>query len=205
MIYVNTNGRHRWFKVSECLWASATSIRDRIALNDHYEGLKAFFVTVLGVPELNLAMVLDDLVEKGALRKPQQEVKDTIWVLNSFLSSQTPTSSPDRILRSCVFPVKDPNGQVALHTSETEFGIIDRQRLRELFTNAWLLDFTLEEVRLLRPFLRWTGLESRFLSCQVKEISQHTSGDPTLMLNRDRDISRKSGGLFRLNHQNPFQ
>ncbi|KEF63281.1 uncharacterized protein A1O9_01258 [Exophiala aquamarina CBS 119918] len=198
MIYVNTNGRHCWLKVSECLWASATSIRDRTALNDHYEGLEAFFVTLLGVPELSLDMVLDDLVEKGALRKPQQEIKDTMWVLNSFLSSQTPTSSPDRILRSRVFPVKDPNGQVTLHTAETEFGIIDRQRLGELFAKAWLLDFTLEEVRLLRPFLRWTGLESRFLSCQVKEISQHTGGDPTLIGNRDRDISRKSVGLYRI-------
>ncbi len=34
--------------------------RGKTTLNDHYENLKSFFVTFLGVPELDFNMVLDN-------------------------------------------------------------------------------------------------------------------------------------------------
>ena len=195
---MNVNGRHNWFKTSQCLWASATTIRGRATLNDHYEDSKDFFVTVLGVAELSLDMVLDELVEKGSRQAPVEEIKETLWALTSFLSTNTPVSSPRRILESRVFPVKYPNGQVVLRTSSVEFGIVDRRLLGDSFAGeANLLDFTLEEVRSLKPFFVWAGLEKRYLSNMVKEISQAEGGELVLIASRSRDIGRKASGLFR--------
>jgi len=192
------NRRHRWFKTSQCLWSSATTIRGRTTLNDHYEDLKDFFVTVLGVSELSLDMVLDELVEKGARQASVEEVKETLWALTSFLVSRTPSSSPRRINESRVFPVRYNNGQVVLQTSKVEFGIVDRQHLGDSFeSQAKLLAFNLEEVRFLKPFFAWTGLEKRYLSKMVKEISRTEGGEPVLITSRNRSIGQKASGLFR--------
>ncbi|EXJ63403.1 uncharacterized protein A1O5_11452 [Cladophialophora psammophila CBS 110553] len=199
LIYVNVSGRHKWCKISECLWASTTTIRGRTTLNDHYEDLKDFFVTVLGVSELSLDMVLDELIEKGARQASVKEVKDTLRTLALLLSSNTSVASSRRILNSRVFPVRYSNGKVALRTSTTDFGIVDRQRLGELFARkATLLDFSLDEVRQLKPFFAWSGLENRYLSNMVKEISRVDGGEPDLITDRDRDICWKAGGLFRI-------
>jgi len=193
------NGRHDWRRVSQCLWASATSIRGKTALNDLYADLKDFFVTSLGVAELNLTMVHDELIEKGAARQASvAEIKETLQAFTSLLPSENPPPSPKKILESRIFPVRYPNGQVELRTSRVEFAIVDRQRLGDAFSSkAQLLDFTLDEVRQLRPFLRWAGLERRYLSRTVKEISRVEGGDPTRILDQDRSVSRKAHGLFR--------
>ncbi|KIW90949.1 uncharacterized protein Z519_08732 [Cladophialophora bantiana CBS 173.52] len=153
LIYVNVSGCHKWCKIFEYLWASATTIRDRTTLNDHYEDLKDFFVTVLGVSELSFDMMLDELIEKGTRQASVKEVKETLWALTLLLSSNTSAASSRRIPDSRVFPVKYSNGQVALWTSTAHFGSVDRQRLGDSFAGkANLLDFSLDEVRLLKPF-----------------------------------------------------
>ena len=114
------------------------------------------------------------------------------------LASSTPTSSPRKIPESRVFPVKYADGQVALRTTKIKFGIVDRRHLGDSFAGkANLLDFSLEEVRLLKPFFAWTGLENRYLSKIVKEISQAEGGEPTLITSRNRSIGQKASGLFR--------
>ena len=192
------NGRHNWFKASQCLWSSATTIRGRTTLNDYYEDSKDFFVTILGVSELSLDMVLDELVEKSARQTPMEEIKETLWALTSFLVSNTPASSPSRILESRVFPVKYPNGQIVLRTANVEFGIVDRRLLGDSFAGkANLLDFSLEEVRFLKLFFAWTGLEKLYLSNMVKEISRAEGCEPVPVASRNRDIGQKAPGLFR--------
>lgn len=191
------NGQHGWYKVSECLWASATAIRGKITLNDHFEDLKDFFVAFLGVAELDFAMVLDKLVESTG-QASVAEIKDTLWVFNSLLLGQNPLQSPEQILESRIFPVRYPNGQVELRTSRIDFGIVDRQRFGNAFSNqAKLLDFSLDEVRRLKPFFQWAGLENRYLSSVVKEISRLQGGDPTPISTQDRDVSRRARSLFR--------
>jgi hypothetical protein len=181
------------------LWASATTIRGRITLNDHYEDLEDFFVKVLGVSELSFDMVLDDLIEKGASQASVEEIKETLWILTSLLSFSAPTSSSsERLLKSRVFPVKYPNGQVLLRASNVDFGIVDRQRLGVAFAGkANLLDFRLEEARLLKPLFTWLGLERRYLSNMIKEISRLDGDKPVPISSRDRDIGRKAPALFR--------
>lgn len=186
--------------MSQCLWASATTISGRTILNDHYADLEDFFVSVLQVSELDVDMVLNDLIEKSTGQAPIGDVKDTLLLLTSFLQFEPQAPSPKGLLKCRIFPVRYPDGQVRLENSSTQFGIIDRQRLGDYFAGkAQLLDFDLNEVRLLKPFFSWAGLEHRYLSSSsmVKEISQHIGGDPKPITAQDRDISQKASGLFR--------
>ncbi|RMZ78170.1 hypothetical protein DV738_g4087, partial [Chaetothyriales sp. CBS 135597] len=200
LIYADVNGGHKWCNISQCLWASATTIRGRTSLNDLYKDLKDFFVNVLGVSELSLDMMLDELIEKGNNKQASvTEIKETLWALASFVSSNTPISSSEKLSNSRVLPVRYPNEQVILRTSRAEFGIVDRQRLGDFFAGkANLLDFSLEEVRLLKPFFAWARLESRYLSRMVKERTCANGGEPTLLTSRNRNIGPKAAAFFRI-------
>ncbi|OCL02139.1 hypothetical protein AOQ84DRAFT_424260 [Glonium stellatum] len=199
LIYVVTNGVGHWFKVSQCLWSTATQIRGMTALNDHYGALKDLFVDFLGVRTLNLQMVFDKLKEQGAGQSSVEEVKKTIWLLNSLLQSERRHPSPKPILESRVFPVRHPGGSVRLLASAAAFVIADRKHLHDLFSGeAKFLDFSTNDIPRLEPFFKWAGLESRYLSCSVREIST-LCGDPDRPISHpDRDISRKAHGLLRI-------
>jgi hypothetical protein len=198
LIYVVTNGISSWVKVSECIWSTATKIDGRTAINDCYSTLKDFFVDFLGVQTLSLKMVFDKLKGQGAGQSSVGEIKKTIWTLNSFLQSETEHPSPEPILESRIFPVKDPNGKIELYTSGAAFAIADRMHLSVSFSKkAKFLDFNLNDTLRLEAFIKWVGLEDRYLSRSVKEISMLCGDISRRISNRDRDISRKSHGLLR--------
>lgn len=198
LVYVVLNGASGWFKVSQCLWSTATQIRGMIALNNHYDTLKDFFVNFLGVKTLDLQMVFDKLKEQGAGQSSIEEVKGTIWVLNSLLQSEKKHPSPKAILESSIFPIRYPDGSVGLRTSATAFAIADRKHLYDLFSNqAKFLDFSMNDIPRLECFLKWAGLENRYLSRSVKEISTLRGGLDKPISHPDRDVSRKAHGLLR--------
>ncbi|KAF4462555.1 hypothetical protein FALBO_10629 [Fusarium albosuccineum] len=201
LVYVNIGNTSRWYTASECLWSSATQIRGRVALNDLYPDLEDFFVSFLGVQELTLDMAYDELKEMGA-RVPSPSitaVKETIWALNSLLVSADDLPDEEPIFVGKVFPVKYPNGSVKLQTGRTQFAITDRKALGDIFApQAKILDFTLDEVRRLRPFLSWAGLEMRYLSSMVREISTVAGGRMDRLHYPDRDIRQKADGLYRI-------
>jgi hypothetical protein len=198
LIYVVKDGINHWVKVSQCLWSTVTQIPDKFALYDHYSTLEDFFVDFLGVQTLNLQMVFDKLKGQGTGQSSVEDVKETIWALNSFLRSEAEHPNPESILESRIFPVRNPNGHVELCMSMTAFAVADRKPLHDLFSNkAKIFDFNLNDVSRLEPFLKWAGLENRYLSCSVKEISTLCGDSNRRMSNPDRDISRKSHGLLR--------
>lgn len=104
----------------------------------------------LGVQELTLSMAYDELKEMGTRIPcpPIDAVKDTIWALNSLLVTADRLPDERPILKGAAFPVKHPNGSVKLHPGRTDFAIVDRKALGDIFgTRAKTLDFTLDEVR----------------------------------------------------------
>ncbi|KAM0492979.1 hypothetical protein ACHAP8_009508 [Fusarium lateritium] len=201
LIYFSVGNVSRWYTVSECLWSSATQIRGRVALNDLYPDLEDFFVNFLGVQELTLSMAYDELKEMGNRIPcpPIAAVKDTIWAFNSLLA--TPERLPDErpVWKGTVFPVKYPNGSVNLQSGRTEFAIVDRKALGDIFgTRAKTLDFTLDEVRRLQPFLSWLNMGSRYLSTSVREISTVAGDHLNKLQSLDREIKQKANGLYRI-------
>ncbi|KAF5718969.1 hypothetical protein FGLOB1_1383 [Fusarium globosum] len=201
LIYFNVGNVSRWYTVGECLWSSATQIRGRVALNDLYPDLEDFFISFLGVQELTLDMAYDELKEMGSREPPPSvaAVKETIWALNSLLDTTTDSPDEEPIFRGSVFPVRYPNKSVKLQSGRTQFAIADRKALGDIFApQAKMLDFTLDEVRRLRPFLSWLDLEKRYLSTSVREISTVAGGRMDELQYPDREIRQKAAGLFRI-------
>ena len=201
LVYLCINGISSWVKASQCIFwrTTAAKIDRKIALSDnHYYTLEDFFVGFLGIQTLNLQMVFDKLKEQGAGQSSVEEVKETIWMLNSFLRIETEHPSPEPIIESRIFPVRNPNGEVELATSAMAFTIPDRKRLYDLFSNeAKFFDFSLNDISRLEPFLKWAGLENRYLSCSIKEISTLCGDSERRISDPDRDIGQKSHGLLR--------
>jgi hypothetical protein len=169
-----------------------------IALNDHYDTLERFFVDLLGVRKLSLQMIFDELKEQGIRVSPVEDVKRNIWVLNSFLKTEKNPPSPQPLLESRIFPIRYPGGDTKLRSSSTNFAVPDRKHLNDLFCeNSKLLDFPINDLVQLEPFLKWTRLESRSLSCSVKEIPR-LCGDPDrLISDPSRQIGPRAHALLR--------
>jgi hypothetical protein len=145
-------------------------------------------------------MAYDELKEMGSRVPPPSNaaVKETIWALNSLLSSTVDPPDEEPIFRGTVFPVRYPNKSVKLQSGRTQFAIADRKALGDIFApQAKMLDFTLDEVRRLRPFLSWLDLESRCLSISVREISTVAGGRMDKLQYPDREIRQKADGLYR--------
>lgn len=62
---------------------------------------------------------------------------------------------------------------------------------------AKTLDFTMDEVHELRPFIRWAGLQHRYLSCMVEEIPDVGLGWKFPVSDPRFDVRRKAHGLVR--------
>lgn len=199
LIYSDHNSTSGWHKPSECVWSDTTHIYGKIALNSQYSEFKDLFLEELQVPQLDLKMVLDQLLEARALNLPVAEVKGLLKTLNSFLRAEPNPPSPGRLLKAPVFPIRDPrSGNVTLCTSNIQFALVDREGPPSQFIEkARVLDFTLQEIRQLEPLFAWTRLESRYLSRCMKETSRLGNGVGAPISQPHRDIRRKAHALLR--------
>lgn len=187
-----------WYRPSECLWSPVTDIKGMIALNDAYEDLVDFFTELIGVRTLTLQMVHDKLVEQGSGGLPAAEVKQTIWLFNSYMQKESDLPAPREVLTAKVFPVRYPTGSVELCSSAVNFSVADRRHLFDSFSQkAKLLDFNVNDIARLEPFLQWTGLDRRYLSTSIKEISTVWGDSHTFLTSSCRNIARKAYGLLR--------
>jgi hypothetical protein len=169
-----------------------------IALPDAYKDLGGFFTELIGVKTLTLQMVHDKLVAEASGQSTPERIKQTIWRLNSYIQTAKQLPDPRQVLNAKVFPVRLPTGTVELCSSPVDFTINDRKHLSDLFSDkARSLDFDVDEVILLEPFLKWTGLDKRYLSSSVKEVTVvHGAADFTLAP-PTRSIAQKAHGLLR--------
>ncbi|KNG81405.1 hypothetical protein ANOM_010513, partial [Aspergillus nomiae NRRL 13137] len=195
----NEDGFWDWYNPSECLWSKATNIDGMIALNDEYEGLEEFFVDIIGVQTLTLEMVITKLVDQGSTSASIEEVKETIWLLNKYLQTDDELPESQSIRDAKVFPVRDLNGQTLLRSCDEAFSIADRKHLYDWFAGkARFLDFSVNDIHRLAPFLNWVGLERRYLSVSVKEISRVGNDAHQSLVSKDRNIALRAYGLLRI-------
>ena len=190
----------KWDKSSDCLWSSATAISGKAVLDHLYPDLRDFFVGLLGVPEMTARMVYDKLKSRHDETFTSQEAKGTIMVFNSFLAAAPAPNSfaPDPVRANRIFPVRFPDGQVRLCSGQDTFSLQDRKILGKAFGRlANFLDFDLQELRRLEPFITWAGLGDRYLSISVKEITSADRESTQPMSTPYREIRRKSHALLR--------
>ena len=187
-----------WHSLSECVWASGTKIEGRISIASEYDDLRQFFVETLRVQPVDLQMIYDSLLEVSSKQTPVSRVKDLLQDFSSFVAKENNPPKPSELLRRRVFPVRKPNGNVILYSSQEEFVIVDREGPFGSFKNkVKCLDFSLQDVCRLQPFIAWAGLEARYLSRCVEEFSRIESGIEMPISETRRDLKTKAHALLR--------
>lgn len=161
-----------WAPTSSCLWHQDAQIPRKVALRNQYADLKELFVKTLKVKIPNIGMLVDELSLVVRSKLTVNEVKSLIWQINSFSPS---SSALEKLKTLPILPVKVASNQSdppVLREREQRFCIIDRQPLADAFQGKIdLLDFNLEEVRNLQPFLSSLALHDRYLSHAVAETT----------------------------------
>lgn len=194
---VESHGQRGWYKTSETLWSSSAPIGGKVTLDDHYEDLESFFVSKIGVKSLTLDMVYDELVQEPQ-RSSLDDITVSLLALSNFLRDESTARKPGPLRDAKIFPIKYGNNAPVLQSAKTEFAIVDRVHLQEHFDGrVALLDFDLEDIHRLRPLLSWLGLESRFLSNSVREITSVPPGSGSIITVSGRDLCRKAYYILR--------
>ena len=146
-------------------------------------------------------MVIDTLVHVANNRNtpPFQQVRDLIRDINSW--SLGATSLDD--LRLCnVLPVKGADGQLTLKNSRAVFLIVDRLEYGDLFKDKLpVLDFGLEEIHALQPFLSALSLKFRHMSHLIKETSSVNGCQMDVVLSNE--MRTKAHALLRSDSRSP--
>ncbi|KAI0977216.1 hypothetical protein F4678DRAFT_468441 [Xylaria arbuscula] len=200
LIYAEVDDLTLWHRPSQCAWSKAARLRGKVSLNEEYEDLERLFTEVLGVKQVDLVMAIDALKLTGSRPSPlMPKVKESIWTVNSLLSAEISLSDPSDILNSSIFPIRYPDGDVTCSSVSTEFFIVDREQLTQNFaTKVKFLDFNLEEVVRLRPFLHWAGLQSRYFSHSIKEVTSFPGEGASLISSPDVQLRYRAHPLLRI-------
>ncbi|KAH7411292.1 hypothetical protein BKA64DRAFT_378000 [Cadophora sp. MPI-SDFR-AT-0126] len=165
LIYMPSS--NTWFSPSECLWTSPVAIPDTAIIEDDYpEESRHFFVHQLRISAASLGTLVNGLISLVQKDSTTAQVKEMIQAINSKRPKDTDLQS---LQTTNCLPVRhlQPNGTLitSFESCQTQFVVNDRRNLAEIFhTQVPFLDFTLEEVLQLRPFLEALQLDQKYLS-----------------------------------------
>jgi hypothetical protein len=187
-----------WVSTSSCLWSKNAQIPGKVTILSQYGDLKDFFIGVLKVRIPDLNMLIEELSRVASSNPTVDDVKSLIWQINSF----SPTRKVvEKLKPLTIFPVKAASRSIApvvLRARNESFSIIDRQPWADAFQGQIdLLDFSLEEVRKLRPFLSSFDLESRYLSRAIAETSSFQGEVREQSRKRTRQIRNRAYAIAR--------
>jgi hypothetical protein len=183
-----------WQSLSSCLWSEdPVQIPRKVSIGTLYAPLEDFFVRILGVARPNLDLHVQALRELANGEPEFEEVKDIIRQISAMEPSEEALFG---LRGSKILPVKFRDGRIRLESIMIDFAIVDRPEYGMAFDGKLsILNYTLEEVRFYRPFLLALGLERRYMSEMVEEISMVSAGvlEPCLT----NDFEQKAYALFR--------
>ncbi|KAG6368208.1 hypothetical protein INS49_002409 [Diaporthe citri] len=192
----------KWHHVRGCLWSRSAKVRGKVILNEHYERLESFFIDVLGVETAKVELVHDELIRLGSSSDASAvDVRDRITSLNSILVDMDFADYPDAtmLIEANILPIRKPDQTVSLASAKTDFVIIDRAHLGEIFApQVRTLDFSVEEVRRLDPFIKLLRQDRKRLSEVVREVTAVDEGDKQPLQCRQRQIGPKAHALYRV-------
>ncbi|KAK5987876.1 Protein NO VEIN-like protein [Cladobotryum mycophilum] len=202
LVYMVTGYKPTWRAISQSLLLPWTGTRGQRISFHVSKGMMDFFREVLGVRMLlNIQEVYDELLQVDS-DTSIHFVKNVIWILNNYLQCEPAKVSEEmtaKLLKSRIFPVRYTDGTVKLDTLDTEFAIIDRRDLGQSFEGkARVLDFSRDEVWGLKEFIKWAGLEPRYLSCSVEEVTSLGLSIPQHLSSIERNVKYKAHALFRI-------
>jgi hypothetical protein len=160
-----------WFAPSQCIWASPVPITGKAILDALYsDDLRPFFRDRLRISPATLGTLVEGLCSLAHGQPSITAVKEMIWAISAMDLEKS-----DLIpLISCnILPVRTTrlgSAEVSLQSRGSNFTVIDRTKLADIFReHVGFLDFSLEEVRQLDPFLHALDLSKKYLSRVCRE------------------------------------
>jgi len=133
------------------------------------------------------------LKEKASNSLSKENIKQAILNICAF----NPTPNDLDGLSDCeCFPVAMPSGNLEWVNSKEDFAIIDRREYGEMFfAKIKILDFSLEELHSMKPFLLGLRLDDLFMSGRVEEQTKVEGGFVDERLTND--LRRKAYAICR--------
>ena len=169
-----------WYPPSQCVWVeSSVKFPGKASIADTYPLWEKFFTTVLKISKPTIEMYVNSLVAKAKGKASAKQIKETMALICSLGVGGSDFSS---LIEAKVLPVKLANGvrsfaSVSSEDDVVDFAIVDNTIHWVAFEGKIVaLDFSLEEIRDTRPLLLAMGLEERFSSKLVKEVTDVTGG-----------------------------
>jgi hypothetical protein len=166
--------------------------------NDHdFDELESFFLKTLGVQEMTIEMLYDKLKDQKE-NMSVEEVRQDLIEFSARLSSEGKLMDPGPVRMNAIFPVRFPGRDSQLVDSSSAFVIADRSTLAaNLEGKVGFLDFPLDQLRHIRNFIEWVGLEDRYLSTAVREIFSADRETARPISQPDREIKGRAHALLR--------
>ncbi|KAL8763201.1 MAG: hypothetical protein Q9184_000918 [Pyrenodesmia sp. 2 TL-2023] len=188
-----------WRPPSQCVWVdSSVQIPGMASIADIYPSRKTFFTAVLKTSEPTVDMYVDSLKAEAQGRASATQIIETMALICRLGIGKTDLSG---LVEDKVLPLKLANGasRFAAASSKEEsvdFAIVENVIHGKAFKGKIaVLDFSLEEIRDTRPLLLALGLENRFSSKLVKEITDVRGG--SLDHEMTRNLRSKSQAIAR--------
>lgn len=128
------------------------------------EELKPFFQDRLRIAPASLRTLVEGLCSLAELRPLISDVKDMIWAINAMDPKESDLTP---LMARNVLPVRrwGNSAGTTLQNCGNNFTVLDRTKLADIFReHVGFLDFSLEEVQQLDPFLQALGLSRKCLS-----------------------------------------
>jgi len=166
-----------WHSLETCLWNAPFPLIGYQDLATIYPTLENFFVKCLKLKKPDPSILINEVRRIASGDEPNvPEIKERLVGIGMLL---TRGAIDDRIahaldaLRDVNFlPMLADDGMPLLLGVKDNFAITDHQRYAEAFGESRvLLDFAKEEVAIMHVMFRHLGLEHRYLSATVREVS----------------------------------
>lgn len=184
-----------WKRVDECSWAPFVNLRGKTDLSQNYSDLYVFFTEWLWVETCGIGEIYNQLLH-AQKTTPIETVKKLLFALNSYLPLYGGYVDSSKLLSGSIFPVRSTCKEVSLVSARRQWFIADHFRLERAFVDKTpLLDFSTQEVWILKPLFAWVGLEPRYLSWHTQELTA-TKLSPGLTP-VDDIVSARAQGLLR--------
>ena len=195
-----------WLPSSKCVWAeSNVKIPGKASIAGAYPLKKAFFTTVLKVLEPTVEMYVESLKAEAKGKASTAKIKEIMALICDLGFEEADLSS---LVEAKVLPVKLANGEGSLASASSkdesvDFTIVENAAHQDAFKGKIAaLDFSLEEIRDTRPILLTMGLEKRFSSKLVKEVTDVSGGSQDHEMTRYLRIKSQAIVRYAIRHPN---
>ena len=159
--------------------------------------LRDFFQDGLKISPAVLGTLVQGLCSLAQGQPSIADVKEMIWAISAMDPKKRDLTPlvPCNILP--VRRVRHSSAEVSLQNCGSNFSVVDRTKLADIFRDhVGFLDFSLEEVRQLDPFLQAMDLSKKFLSCVCTEETA-CSDDGVLDMDLTQEFNDRAYYLLR--------